>query len=58
VTTSGANLGYVFQDATLLPWRTVLANVELPAAIKGLGAGARRFRALAAIARVNDVALA
>ena len=26
---SVANIGYVFQDATLLPWRTVRGNVEL-----------------------------
>jgi len=29
-------LGYVFQDATLLPWRTVEANVELLAELKGV----------------------
>jgi len=29
------NLGYVFQDATLLPWRTVQRNVELLAELAG-----------------------
>lgn len=31
-----ASLGYVFQDPTLLPWRTVEGNVELPAMLKGI----------------------
>jgi NitT/TauT family transport system ATP-binding protein len=30
------NLGYVFQDPTLLPWRTVQANVELLAELAGV----------------------
>ena len=30
-------LGYVFQDATLLPWRTVQRNVELLAELEGMG---------------------
>jgi NitT/TauT family transport system ATP-binding protein len=30
------NLGYVFQDATLLPWRTVQGNVELLAELAGV----------------------
>jgi NitT/TauT family transport system ATP-binding protein len=30
------NLGYVFQDATLLPWRTVRRNVELLGELEGL----------------------
>ena len=29
-------LGYVFQDATLLPWRTVSKNVELLAELPAL----------------------
>src|SRR6266568_2130979 len=28
-------VGYVFQDPTLLPWRTVHQNVELPLALNG-----------------------
>jgi NitT/TauT family transport system ATP-binding protein len=30
------NLGYVFQDSTLLPWRTVQRNVELLAELAGM----------------------
>ncbi len=30
------NLGYVFQDATLLPWRTVRRNVELLGELEGM----------------------
>src|SRR5215211_3654725 len=30
------NLGYVFQDPTLLPWRTVQHNVELLAELAGV----------------------
>jgi NitT/TauT family transport system ATP-binding protein len=30
------NVGYVFQDATLLPWRTVQRNVELLAELAGV----------------------
>src|SRR5512132_299267 len=35
-------LGYVFQDPTLLPWRTVQANVELFAELRGLPRDERR----------------
>jgi NitT/TauT family transport system ATP-binding protein len=36
VTVDRNRLGYVFQDATLLPWRTVRGNVELLAELHGL----------------------
>ena len=39
------NLGYVFQDPALLPWRTVQANVELLAELHGLPKDERRRRA-------------
>ena len=42
-------IGYVFQDPTLLPWRTVQANVELFAELRGLSKGERRRRADTAI---------
>jgi NitT/TauT family transport system ATP-binding protein len=33
---AGNSIGYVFQDATLLPWRTVGRNVELLAELQGV----------------------
>jgi len=42
-------LGYVFQDATLLPWRTVQDNVELLAELHGLASGDRQRLANEAI---------
>jgi NitT/TauT family transport system ATP-binding protein len=50
-----SRVGYVFQDATLLPWRTVQRNVELLAELHGT---ARRERAAAAAAAVGLVGLA
>ena len=47
------NLGYVFQDATLLPWRTVRQNVELLAELHGLPADKRRSLSQAAIELVG-----
>ncbi|GGE15857.1 NitT/TauT family transport system ATP-binding protein [Gemmobacter megaterium] len=41
-----ASLGYTFQDATLLPWRTVLPNVELLMELRGVPAAERRRIAL------------
>ena len=31
------NIGYVFQDATLMPWRTIRRNVELLGELEGIG---------------------
>jgi len=42
-------LGYVFQDATLLPWRTVARNVELLCELHGIDKQERARRAQAAI---------
>jgi len=43
------NLGYVFQDATLLPWRTVQRNVELLAELSGVDKAERARLATQAI---------
>jgi NitT/TauT family transport system ATP-binding protein len=47
------NLGYVFQDATLLPWRTVRANVELLGELEGMSKAERRAAASDAIELVG-----
>jgi NitT/TauT family transport system ATP-binding protein len=47
------NLGYVFQDATLLPWRTVQKNVELLGELDGLSRTERESRARDAIRLVG-----
>jgi NitT/TauT family transport system ATP-binding protein len=55
-TVSGAResrLAYVFQDAHLLPWRTVLRNVALPLELRGVHRGERLSAAAAAVARVG-----
>ncbi|MBP3963247.1 ABC transporter ATP-binding protein [Paenibacillus sp. DLE-14] len=39
--TSG-QLGFVFQEANLMPWRTVIENVELPLELRGVGKKERR----------------
>ncbi len=49
------SIGYVFQDATLLPWRTVQRNVELNAELHGIDKHERRARAKQALELVNLV---
>jgi NitT/TauT family transport system ATP-binding protein len=49
------SIGYVFQDATLLPWRTVQKNVELNAELHGMPKAERIAKAAEAIELVNLV---
>jgi NitT/TauT family transport system ATP-binding protein len=46
-------IGYVFQDATLLPWRTVQDNVELLAELNGAKKAERQAKATEAIELVG-----
>jgi NitT/TauT family transport system ATP-binding protein len=53
VTVHAKKLGYVFQDATLLPWRSVFRNVELFAELDGLARAERHRRVKDAIELVG-----
>ena len=48
-----SSIGYVFQDPTLLPWRSVLENVALPGQLHGLSTEEADSRAAKAIALVG-----
>jgi NitT/TauT family transport system ATP-binding protein len=53
VTIDPGHVGYVFQDATLLQWRTVQKNVELLAELEGIDKVERTRRAAENIALVG-----
>ena len=48
-----AELGFVFQEPTLMPWATALANVALPLKLRGLARGERAARAAQVLANVG-----
>lgn len=54
VTVEADRIGYVFQDATLLPWRTVRRNVEL---LAELGGASRQERGRLAQDAIDTVGL-
>lgn len=53
VTRTSAQVGFVFQDPTLLPWRSVRRNVELAGELRRVPHKQRRSRAAEAIERVG-----
>ena len=53
LTTSRASIAYVFQDAHLLPWRTVLANAALPLELQGVDRATRTVAAREALTKVG-----
>jgi NitT/TauT family transport system ATP-binding protein len=47
------NLGFVFQEPTLMPWATALANVALPLKLRGTARSEREARAARALVNVG-----
>ena len=56
---SGARpeLGFVFQEATLMPWADALTNARLPLDLKGVRRGEADAQAAAALARSLSAAI-
>lgn len=54
----GLQIGFVFQDATLLPWRTIQENVRLPLELRGVSRSehAARIREALALVGLQDFA--
>jgi NitT/TauT family transport system ATP-binding protein len=52
-TPTGASRAFVFQDATLLPWRTVRSNAQLLLELEGFDRAEREQRAAAALELVS-----
>jgi NitT/TauT family transport system ATP-binding protein len=48
-----ADLGFVFQEPTLMPWATALANVALPLKLRGMAKSEREARAAEALDNVG-----
>ncbi len=53
VTRVRRTVGYAFQQSTLLPWRTIRANVELGLELRSVSRQARRLRAEELLAQVG-----
>jgi NitT/TauT family transport system ATP-binding protein len=54
----GHDIGFVFQEPTLMPWTTVAKNVALPLTLRGVAAAEAAPRVAAAIERVGLSAFA
>ncbi len=50
---SGRDIGFVFQDPTLMPWQTVFGNVHLPLKLRGIGKQHARERVMQGLASVG-----
>src|SRR4051812_48596451 len=47
------DIGFVFQDPTLMPWSTVFGNVHLPLKLAGIGKAGARPRVMETLSTVG-----